>query len=63
MIQIQIGWDHEGDVLILSVARRNWIGKWLLRIDGLQLVRPHFEHGVLKRCDEIGYRAAGDADS
>jgi hypothetical protein len=63
IVNVQTGWDDEDDVLIPAVARGNRVGERLLRMDGLQALRSDLEHRGLKRGNEIGDRAADDADS
>ena len=62
-IQAQTGWDDEDDVPVLAVASGNGVREGMLRIDRLQTLRSHFEHGGLKRSNEIRDRAADHAES
>jgi hypothetical protein len=53
VIQAQTGRNRKGDVFFPTVARRNRKRKGRLRMDRVLTLRPHFDHGGLKRSDEI----------
>ena len=48
-IQAQAGRDHEDDVLVPTFTSRDGMREGMLRIDRLQPLRSHLQHGGLKR--------------